>query len=77
MVMNRIIIIGVTGSGKSTLAKLLVERFRYLYIQLDKLFWKANWEETPDTELFPKIEKAIKTDTWIIDGNYGRTNHLT
>ncbi len=75
--MKKIIIIGVTGSGKSTLAGKLVKKLQYPYIQLDKLFWKANWQETPDNEFFPKIEEAIQSDTWIIDGNYGRTNHIT
>lgn len=75
--MKKIIIIGVTGSGKSTLANRLVEKLQYPYIQLDKLFWKANWQESSDEEFFSKIEEAIQSDTWIIDGNYGRTNHLT
>lgn len=75
--MKKIIVIGVTGSGKSTLATKLSMNLGYPYIQLDKLFWKANWEETPDQEFFEKISKAIASDAWVLDGNYTRTNHLT
>ena len=75
--MRKIIIIGVTGSGKSTLAQKLAKKLKYKYIQLDQIFWKANWQQTPDEEFFQKIENAIQGDSWIIDGNYGRTNHIT
>lgn len=75
--MRKIIVIGVTGSGKSTLAKELSVKFGYPYVQLDKLFWKANWEGTLDEEFFEKISQAIDSETWIVVGNYTRTNHLT
>ena len=75
--MNRIIVIGVTGSGKSTLASKLAQKLNYPYIQLDKLFWKPNWQHTPDNEFIAKIENAIQSDNWVIDGNYTRTNYIT
>ena len=75
--MKKVIVIGVTGSGKSTLAEKLSAKLGYPYIQLDKLFWKANWEITPDDEFFKKISKAIDSEEWVLDGNYTRTNHLT
>ncbi len=75
--MKRIIIIGTTGSGKSTLAKTLATKLSYPYIQLDSLFWKADWQGEDDLEFFKKIESTVSADHWIIDGNYGRTHHLT
>lgn len=75
--MKKIIVVGVTGSGKSTLAKKLSEKLNIPYIQLDFLFWKANWQESSDEEFFQKISNVVNQDTWIIDGNYNRTNHLT
>tara|TARA_R110000868_G_scaffold99515_11_gene273825 strand:+ start:7474 stop:7995 length:522 start_codon:yes stop_codon:yes gene_type:complete len=75
--MKRIIIIGTTGSGKSTLAKALAAKLSYPHIQLDSLFWKADWQGEEDPAFFKKIEEAISGDHWIIDGNYGRTHHLT
>ena len=53
--MQKIIVIGVTGSGKSTLAKKLSTTFGYPYIQLDKLFWKKNWQGSSDEELFSHV----------------------
>lgn len=75
--MNKIIIIGTTGSGKSTVAQQLSKKLDIPYIQLDFLFWKPNWEQPTDEEFFSKIEKAIDKPRWVLDGNYGRTNHLT
>tara|TARA_R110000868_G_scaffold32343_4_gene117667 strand:+ start:2588 stop:3112 length:525 start_codon:yes stop_codon:yes gene_type:complete len=75
--LKRIIIIGTTGSGKSTLAKALASKLSYPYIQLDSLFWKADWQGEDDPEFFKKIESAISADHWIIDGNYGRSHHLS
>ena len=75
--MKKIIIVGTTGSGKSTLAKALSKKLDLPYIQLDELFWKKDWQWSSDQEFFSKIEKAIDQPSWIIDGNYSRTNHLT
>lgn len=76
--MKKIIVIGVTGSGKSTIAKKLSEKLNIPCIQLDFLFWKPNWEPASDEEFFEKIRNAIDNKPqWVLDGNYGRTNHLT
>ena len=75
--MNKIIIIGTTGSGKSTLAQHISKKLNIPYIQLDFLFWKPNWEGSTDEEFFKKIEKAVAQPQWVLDGNYGRTQHLT
>jgi len=74
--MNRINIIGTTGSGKSTLAIALSELLGYPYVQLDQLFWKSNWEETSDEELFPQLTKALSGEVWVLDGNFSRTNGI-
>ena len=75
--MKKIIVIGTTGSGKSTVALKLSEKLSIPYIQLDYLFWKPNWEESTDEEFLAKIEAAVNKPAWVLDGNYGRTNHLT
>jgi len=69
----RINIVGTSGSGKSTFGKSIAQKLNAPYIQLDELHWKANWEESTDEEFFPKIEKALSSDRWILDGNYTRT----
>ena len=75
--MNKVIVVGTTGSGKSMVANALATKLNAQYIQMDKLFWKPNWEESKDDEFFAKIESAIKRSRWVLDGNYGRTHHLT
>ena len=49
------------------------KKFNAPYVQLDELHWKPNWEESSDEEFFPKLEKALLSDMWILDGNYTRT----
>ncbi len=53
--------------------KVLRKNYRVPYVQLDELHWKPNWEESSDEEFFPKVEKALLSDRWILDGNYKRT----
>ena len=69
----RINIIGTAGSGKSTFGKSIAEKLNAPYIQIDELHWKPNWEESADEEFFPKLEKALSRDSWVLDGNYTRT----
>lgn len=74
--MQKINIIGTTGSGKSTLAKGLSAATGIPCFHIDALFWKPNWQESSDTELFEKIEAVVKQDRWILDGNYSRTSPI-
>lgn len=75
--MKRVIIIGTTGSGKTTLAKKLAKKLNCPHIQIDALFWKPNWQEASDEELFSKLKAATSGDSWVVDGNYIRTRQLT
>ncbi len=75
--MKKIIIVGSTSSGKSTFARKLSRKLGYSHIELDNLFWKPNWTESTDEEFFDKIISATQEDSWVLDGNYRRTNHLT
>ena len=72
----RINIVGTSGCGKSTVGKHIAERLNVPYIQLDELFWKPNWAESTDEELYPKLEKALSADEWVLDGNYNRTTPI-
>ena len=73
----KINVIGTSGSGKSTVARGISQKLNIPYIQLDALFWCADWQGTPDALFFAKIEETLagKSD-WVIDGNYKRTQSI-
>ncbi|PJF33389.1 MAG: adenylate kinase, partial [Phototrophicales bacterium] len=71
---QRIVVLGITGSGKSTLSRQLSTIYGFDHIELDNLFWKANWEMTTDDEFGAKVRHAImQSDRWVVDGNYTRS----
>lgn len=75
--MKKIIVIGTTGSGKSTLASSLSKGLNIPHYQLDEFQFMTNWQIVSDDIFFEKIKKATESDSWIIDGNFGRTHYLT
>jgi len=74
---KRINVVGTTGCGKTTFAAALAERLGVPHIEMDALFWKPNWEQTPDEEFFPIIDEATRGDRWVLDGGYSRTRAIT
>lgn len=72
--MKKINVIGTTGSGKTTFSKRLANKMNSPHIQLDQLFWKPDWVESTDDEFIPQVKRAISGSTWVLDGNYSRTN---
>ena len=67
---KRIVVVGTTSSGKSTLASQLAEKLGGDFIELDALHWEPNWVEAPDEVFRERVETAIKSDTWVVAGNY-------
>ena len=74
---RRFIVVGTTGSGKTTVAAAISTRLGMPHIELDALFWKPNWGETPDDELFRRVDEETNASTWVLDGNYSRTRPIT
>ena len=72
----RINVIGTSGSGKSTLAKKLASKLNVPYIEMDVLYWRANWQGTPDEELFARLEQLLQQPGWVLDGNYNRSREI-
>ena len=67
---KKIVVVGTTSSGKSTLASQLAEKIGGDYIELDALHWEPNWVEAPDEVFRERVEMAIKSDAWVVAGNY-------
>jgi adenylate kinase family enzyme len=71
--MQRIAVIGSAGAGKSTLALRLGELTGLSVVHLDALYWHPGWVATPDEEWDTMVREIVSRETWITDGNYGRT----
>ena len=70
---SRINIVGTSGSGKSTLAKKIAARLGHPYIEMDLLYWEPNWKEPSDEVFLGRLAKALERGTWVLDGNYSRS----
>ncbi|MDG1752988.1 MAG: adenylate kinase [Thalassotalea sp.] len=74
--MKRINVIGTSGSGKSTFSQLLAKNINAEYIEMDSLFWQPDWQESSNDIFFAKISHAIDKPTWVLDGNYSRSQSI-
>ena len=73
--MKKILVIGCPGAGKSTFSKALRGKLGLPLFHLDMLFWKADKTTLSREEFDQKLGEILAVDSWIIDGNYGRTLH--
>jgi len=73
MRLARVNVVGTSGSGKSTIAKQLAAILNCPHIELDKLYWEANWSHAADNVFFDRIANALHTPRWVLDGNYDRS----
>ena len=71
--MRKVNVIGTSGTGKTTFAIALAERLGCPVIHMDALFWKAGWTESEDEEFFAKLDQSLSCDSWVLDGNYSRS----
>lgn len=74
---RRIIIIGPSGSGKTTLGKALAGLLDYPAIDLDDLYWLPGWQGREDEDFLKLVEAAVQADSWVLSGNYQRSQFLT
>jgi adenylate kinase family enzyme len=63
---------GTTGSGKTTFGRALAARLRVPFVELDALFWEANWTPVADEVFGQRASRAAAGESWVIDGNYSR-----
>lgn len=70
---KRIIVIGPGGSGKSYFSKHLAALSGLPLYHLDNIFWNSDKTHISREEFDEKLQKILKQDTWIIDGDYTRT----
>ncbi|WKA55203.1 topology modulation protein [Planococcus shixiaomingii] len=72
--MKKIVIMGVSaGVGKSTFAVKLGKELSLPVYHLDAYYWKPGWVEAEPEEFRSVQESIVKTDKWIVEGNYTAT----
>ncbi len=65
-------LVGTSGAGKTTLAKELAKRMGTIFIEIDAIRHKENWQRATDSEFQEGIEKQIgNNESWVIDGVVG------
>jgi adenylate kinase family enzyme len=72
----RVVVVGATGSGKSTFAQRLAARLGTEYVELDELFWDADWTEAAPDIFRARVDRATAGSRWVVAGNYGRVRDL-
>lgn len=55
----KINVVGTSGSGKSTVARQLAQKLAVPYIEMDKLYWRPNWQGASDDEFLHLVEQAL------------------
>ena len=71
--MKKVIIIGSPGAGKSTFARKLRDRTGLPLYYLDLYYHRADRTTVPREEFDAKLAEIMRTERWILDGNFNRT----
>jgi adenylate kinase family enzyme len=74
--MRRVSIVGPSGSGKTTFARRLAAKLQVPAIELDGLFWDADWHHADDETFSARVDAATSGDGWVADGNYTRAKEI-
>ena len=68
--------IGVSGSGKTTLARRIARTLDLPHIELDALYWEANWQAASRPAFRRRVQKATAGRAWVVDGNYSQSRDI-
>lgn len=66
----RCLVVGTSGAGKSTFARALAQAAGCPHIELDDLYWGADWMAVPHAEFEQAVRAATTGAHWVADGNY-------
>lgn len=71
--MRRVLVIGCPGAGKSTFSRKLAAVTSLPLHYLDMLWHKADRSTVSREGFDASLDELLRTDSWIVDGNYLRT----
>ncbi len=71
--MKKCIVIGSPGAGKSTFACRLAEKIGLPLYHLDMIWHREDRTHITREAFDMRLTEILRTDRWIIDGNYART----
>lgn len=76
--MRRVAVLtSASGNGGTTFGRDLAARLGVPFHELDALFWRPGWTETPADEFRAVVEPIVVSEAWVIDGSYqGRLGDL-
>lgn len=72
----RLLIIGTSGAGKSTLGNTLARALGCPCIELDALYWGADWQAVSTEQFRQSVAAASASEHWIADGNYSAVRDI-
>jgi adenylate kinase family enzyme len=73
---RRVNVVGTSASGKTTFARALATRLGVPHVELDALHWEKGWTEAPAGVMRRRVELAIASPDWVVDGNYSVVRDL-
>ena len=74
--MKKVIVIGCPGSGKSEFSKKLHKITQIPLFHLDMIYWNKDKTTLEKSVFYEKLGEILKSDKWIIDGNYASTMEM-
>jgi adenylate kinase family enzyme len=74
--MTRVAVIGPGGAGKSRIARQLGEAMGARVVELDRLFWRPGWVETPAREWEEIQRQELAQEPWVVEGLHQNTVDL-
>lgn len=73
---KKIAVIGCSGAGKSTFSRKLTEITGLPLYYLDMIYWRKDCSHIDRDTFIERQKEILKTDNWIIDGNFRKTLEL-
>lgn len=75
--LQRVVVVGTSCAGKTTLARQLSAALSSQFVELDALYWGADWTPVPSEQFRAATDAATSGTRWVCDGNYAMVRDIT